>query len=627
MKRALFLVLTLAAISLSQGVAQEAEPIKQMYAKSVYMIPMRDSCTLYTVVYSPRDTSRSYPILLTRTPYGCGPYGADAYPSALGPSRGFVREEFIFVEQDVRGQYMSEGMFVNMTPHRPTKTSSSDIDESSDTYDTIDWLIRNVPRNNGRVGMWGVSYPGFYTSAGSIDAHSALKAISPQAPIADWFIGDDVHHNGAFFLLDNFRFSSGFDRIHDHPTTTGPEGYTFHTPDAYAFFLQSGTPAGLNKRYCDGEMPFWDSMMVHNTYDRYWTERNILPHLSHMPPAILVVGGWFDAEDLYGTLATYRSILKLNPQSSVSFIMGPWSHGGWEWQNGENLGNVTFGQKTAQFFRDSIELPFFVRFLKDSSVAFSPNRWMFETGSNVWRTYDAWPPPTARPLTVYLEHAGHLTTSPSSKTSGNDEFISDPNRPVPYDPAIRNWRAAEFMVADQRFAGRGPDVLVYQTPPLNHPMTIVGPLEVHLSVSTTGTDCDWVVKLIDVYPDSSTNADDRSAEFRMTGYQMLLRGDVMPSRFRNGFVHPTPMTPGKPTDIVFTMQDINHSILPGHRLMVQVQCSWYPLVERNPQQFISPHVSDANAMRTATQRVYHAEGHRSFIAFHILQDPSEIKER
>ncbi len=621
MKRLIAYLVLLVSILASYAFAQDLVRLQENYTKSVYRIPMRDSCTLYTVVYAPRDTTRLYPILLIRTPYGSGPYGPNDYPATLGPSPGFVQEGFIFVEQDVRGQYMSDGTFVNMRPHIPVKHGSHDVDESSDTYDTIDWLVRNIPHNNGRVGMWGVSYPGFYVSAGAINAHPALKAISPQAPIADWFMGDDVYHNGAFFLLDNFRFSSGFDRIHSHPTTEAPPGYAFPTPDAYSFFLRSGTPAGLNNRYCDGQMPFWDSMMVHDTYDAYWTSRDILPHLVHMPPAVLIVGGWFDAEDLYGTLHTYESLLKLNPQSSVSFVMGPWQHGGWEWQEGENLGSIVFGQKTARTFRDSIELPFFVHYLKDRATQFSPNRWMFETGSNVWRTYQAWPPRNAEPCTVYFESEGTLSFAPSPRASGYDEFVSDPAKPVPYDPAIRNWRAGDFMASDQRFAACRPDVLVYQTPPLDHAMTIVGPLDVHLAASTSGTDCDWIVKLIDVFPDSSTNSDEQSKEYRMTGYQMLLRGDVMPSRFRDGFVHPIPMVPGKPADIQFTLQDINHCILPGHRLMVQVQCSWYPLIERNPQEFISPHRADGDAMRKATQRVYHADGQRSFISFHILKTP------
>ncbi|MGA9118821.1 MAG: CocE/NonD family hydrolase, partial [Bacteroidota bacterium] len=525
----------------------------------------------------------------------------------------------MFVEQDVRGQYMSEGSFVNMTPHISHKSSSKDVDESTDAYDTIEWLLKNVRHNNGRAGMWGVSYPGFYTSAGSIDAHPALKAISPQAPIADWFTGDDVHHNGAFFLIDNFRFSSGFDRVRTHRTTVASEGYAFHTPDAYAFFLNAGPASSFNKRYFGGQVPFWDSMMVHSTDDYYWKARNILPHLHHMPPAVLVVGGWFDAEDLYGTLHTYETIAHLNPRSSVSYVMGPWQHGGWEYRDGETLGDIDFGQKSAVFFRDSIEFPFFEQTLKGDGAPPAPEKWMFETGSNAWRTYQEWPPLHTAEAIFSLSGEGTLTNSPERNTEGFDEFISDPSKPVPYIPDIVNWRPAEYMDADQRFAARRTDVLVYQTPPLDHALTAVGPVKVHLSVSTSGTDCDWVVKLIDVFPDSSATTDDKSPEFRLAGYQMLVRGDIMPSRFRNGFDHPEPMIPGKVTQIDFTMADINHCFLPGHRMMIQVQSSWFPLVERNPQTFTPPHEADAASFRKSVQRVFHSALHPSRIIIHTLQ--------
>ena len=597
--------------------------LDERYRKDVYMIPMRDGCKLYTAVYSPQDTSRDYPILMLRTPYGVGPYGGANYPTRLGPSAAFDSVGFIFVNQDVRGQYMSEGTFENMTPHRTRKATKHDIDESTDTYDTIDWLLNHVRHNNGRVGMWGISYPGFYVTAGSIDAHPALKAISPQAPIADWFIGDDVHHNGAFFLIDNFGFSSSFDRIHKHPTTVAPQGYAFHTPDAYSFFLNAGPAASMNQRYMAGEVPYWDSLTMHSTYDAFWTSHNILPHLKNMPPAVLVVGGWFDAEDLYGTLHSYESIRAMNPHSVVSFVMGPWAHGGWQWSDGQKLGEVEFGAKTAVYFRDSIEFPFFMHALKDSSYAFNPNRWMFETGSNQWRSYSQWPPANTDTFTVYLGPSQSLASVPMSGGSAFDEYVSDPLKPVPYYPGILNWRPTEYMDADQRFVASRPDVLVYETPPLRQAMTIVGPIHVHLAASTSGTDCDWVVKVIDAYPDSSTTTDDKSPEFHMTGYQMLVRGDIMPSRFRNSFVRPDPMIPGEPAVISFTMQDVNHRFLPGHRLMVQVQSSWFPLVDRNPQVFVPPHKAESTSMHRATQRVYHTDGHRSFIDFRVLHTSPE----
>ncbi len=618
MQKHLFSAQLLLLIGFSTPSLGQDSTYAAQYLKHEYMIPMRDGVRLSTAVYTPRDTSSSCPIMLMRTPYSIRPYGETKFPQTLGPSDAFDREGFVFVHQDVRGTYMSEGTFENVRPHNEAKRSMNDIDESTDTFDTIDWLVKNVPRNNGRVGMWGISYPGFYASAGSINAHPALKAVSPQAPIADWFLGDDDHHNGSFFLLDNFLFSAGFDRLRKGPTPDRRTGFSMPTADAYEFLLQAGPSADFNNKYFGGEVPYWDSLVVHNTYDAYWQARNLAPHLRNLPSAMLIVGGWFDAEDLYGTLHTFDAMTKQCPATYTTLVMGPWAHGAWEWSDGTSLGSISFGSPTAEYFREHIELPFFLHNLKGGTDPTLPHLLLFETGTNVWHSYATWPPPNARLRKLYLTTHNILSSSPPHAGSRFDEYISDPQHPVPYIQGISGYRPAEFMVSDQRFASRRTDVLSYQTAPLDTPLTVAGPITVRLFVSSTGKDCDWVVKLIDMFPDTTAVTDTRSQQFRLTGYQMLLRAEIMPSRFRKSYEHPEPLVPGAITNISFPMNDVNHAFLAGHRIMVQVQSSWYPLVDRNPQQFIVPHRAAAEDMRSATQRVYHETGNASRIEFFVL---------
>lgn len=602
-----------------------AEYIKTNYTKQEVMIPMRDGVKLFTAIYAPKDSSQKYPIMFDRTPYTVSPYGLNDYKESLGPSTRFAYEGFIFVYQDVRGKWMSEGDFVDMRPDIENRTAK-DIDESTDTYDSIEWLLKNIPNNNGRVGMWGISYPGFYTSAGSIDSHPALKAVSPQAPIGDWFIGDDFHHNGAFFLPHAFNFYSGFGQPRSGPGLDRPKPFSHGTPDGYKFFLEMGAiKNGLEmyKKQLGTNIPFMEEMAQHPNYDEWWQARNILPRLKNIKPAVMTVGGWFDAEDLYGALQTYAHIEKQNPATTNMIVMGPWFHGGWARGDGDRLGNARFGSKTSEFYRDKIELPFFNFYLKycvEPCKITHPEAYMFETGSNVWRTYDTWPPKNVEMKSLYLQSNGKLSFDTPTGNSAFDEYISDPAKPVPFIENVAIGMTREYMTDDQRFASRRTDVLTYQTDVLTEDTTVVGQLLANLFVSTSGTDSDFVVKLIDVFPDDAKDFDPNPANFRNAGYQMMVRGEPFRARFRNSFEKPEAMKSNQVTKVEFKLPDVNHTFLKGHRIMIQIQSSWFPLVDRNPQTFV-PNIFYANEsdFQKATQRVYRAKENPSGLKVYVLK--------
>lgn len=585
------------------------------YDKQEYRIPMRDGKRLFTAVYTPRDASKIYPILLTRTPYGVGPYGTGNYPFSLGPSDELSRDGFIFAYQDVRGRMMSEGEFVNLTPHKAIKRGPQDFDESSDAYDSIEWLVRNIPNNNGKVGVWGISYPGFYAAAAMIDAHPALKAVSPQAPIADWFEGDDFHHNGAFFLPHAFGFLASFGRPRPEPTTQYAPAFDFPTPDSYDFYLRMGPLSNANDKYLKREIPFWNDLMQHGNYDAFWQARNLRPHLQNIKPAVMTVGGWFDAEDLFGTLAVYQAIETSTPQAYNILVMGPWYHGGWARSEGNALGNVRFGSDTAVFYRREIEFPFFAHFLKGTQAPDLPEAYVFETGRNQWRRHEQWPPIRARQRSLYLRSDGKLSWNPSSENSTGafDEYISDPENPVPYSSKISTGMTREYMVEDQRFASRRPDVLTYETEPLNRDITVAGPVTPCLYVSTTGTDADFIVKMIDVYPDDASANEPDPAKTPMGGYQQLVRGEVFRGKYRNSFSNPEPFVPGEITKLQFRMLDVLHTFRKRHRIMIQIQSSWFPLVDRNPQQFMDIYSAKPEDFRKATQRVFRSKTNPSCV--------------
>jgi len=599
--------------------AQTEAAVKALYTKTEQMIPMRDGVKLFTSIYSPKDQSKRYPIMLYRTPYSVAPYGKDDYKTGLGPSELFQNEQYIFVYQDVRGKFMSEGEYVNVRPHKAKKSGAADIDESSDTYDTIEWLLKSVANNNGRVGMWGISYPGFYTTMGILSAHPALKAASPQAPIADWFIGDDFHHNGALFLPHAFNFLSGFGLPRPKPTTEFPPRFAHGTPDGYRFFLDLGPVANADRKHLKGQVLFWNEMMEHPNYDEYWQARNVVPHLRNVTTTVMTVGGWFDAEDLFGALHTYQGIERNNPGIYNTIVMGPWFHGGWSRSDGDQLGNINFGAKTSVYYREKLEFPFFNCLLKDKCDGRVPEAVMFETGSNKWRTYEHWPPTTAESRELFLQSGGSLGFESTTSTAAFDEYVSDPAHPVPFINSTAIGMTREYMTDDQRFASTRPDVLVYQTQPLNQDITFAGPVKVTLFVSTTGTDADFVVKLIDVLPDNTPDNEPNPTGVRLGGYQMLVRGEPMRARFRNSYSKPAAMVPGQVTKVEFTMPDINHSFLRGHRIMVQVQSSWFPLVDRNPQKFVDINRATEADFQKATQRVYHSGSNASKLTVSVVK--------
>ncbi|MBY0514829.1 MAG: CocE/NonD family hydrolase, partial [Gemmataceae bacterium] len=595
--------------------------IRANYTKFEYKVPMRDGVRLHTAVFVPKDDSQTYPFLLIRTPYSCAPYGVDQYPDALRPSSLFVKSGYIFVVQDVRGRWMSEGEFENMRPINPAK-QGKDTDESSDTFDTIEWLLKNVPGHNGKVGQTGISYPGFYTVCGMIDAHPALKAASPQAPVTDWFVGDDWHHNGAFFLPHAFNFLTRFGKPRPGPTTKYPYlPFEHGTPDGYKFFLDMGPLKNADLKHYKGEVTFWNELMRHGTYDDWWKARNVRQHVRNIKPAVLTVGGWFDAENLFGALETFKHAEANAPPPFNTLVMGPWVHGGWSRDAGDKLGDVSFNARTAEFYREQIEFPFFEFHLKGRGENAAPKAWVFETGTNRWRKFDTWPLRTARPSLLQLADGGALEPVVLERRRGEkyDEFVSDPAKPVPFINKTTIEMVPEYMTADQRFAASRPDVLVYQTPVLDHDTTVAGPIEVELFVSTTGTDADWVVKLIDVYPDDYPDPDPNPAGVRMGGYQQLVRGDVMRGKFRNSFEKPEPFKPGEVTRVRFTLPDTLHAFRPGHRLMVQVQSSWFPLVDRNPQTFCDIYSAGEKDFVRQAHRVYRDAGHPSRVSFRVIK--------
>jgi len=602
-------------------VAQGLEYVKEHYTKYEYRIAMRDGKRLFTAVYVPKDQSQQWPILLTRTPYSVKPYGVDQYKPDLGPSALFGKQGYVFAYQDVRGRWMSEGEFVDARPHKPAKRGTQDIDESSDAFDTIEWLVKHVPNHNGKVGMWGISYPGFYTSAGMIDAHPALKAASPQAPIADWFIGDDWHHNGALMLPHVFNFMAVFGRPRPQPIKKYTFTFDHDTPDGYQFFLDLGPLSNANAKYFKDDVAFWNEVMRHGTYDEFWKARDVRPHLRAIRPAVMTVGGWFDAEDLFGALETYKHVGANNPGTRNILVMGPWVHGGWSRGDGDSLGPVSFNGKTAAFFRETIELPFFEFYLKGKGEMKHPRAWIFQTGANQWRQFDSWPPRQTQPKSLYLRAGGRLAFEFDAEAVGEtacDEYPSDPARPVPFLSKIAVGMSPEYMVDDQRHAARRPDVLVYQTDTLEEDLTIAGPIQVELHVATSGSDSDWIVKLIDVYPTDYPDPSPNPTGVCMGGYQQLVRGEVMRGKFRNSFEKPEPFTPNRPAVVKFTLPDICHAFRTGHRLMVQVQSTWFPLVDRNPQTFVDIYTAKESDFRKATQRVYRGRDMASRLTAPVL---------
>ncbi|MCE4553210.1 CocE/NonD family hydrolase [Roseateles cellulosilyticus] len=638
----LLLLLALAAGPVAHAAEEDDKPPayepREHYTKYEYRIPVRDGKRLFAAVYVPKDHSRRYPILMTRTPYGCGPYGVDRDGlRRLVPGEAFLKAGYIVVCQDVRGRFMSEGEFVEMTPPKAVKNGPADVDESSDTHDTVQWLLDHVPLHNGRVGLWGISYPGFYTAASIIDSHPAIKAASPQAPIADLFMGDDSFHGGAFMLAANFGFYTFFkeQRAPVLPPKRWPE-FDYGTQDGYEFFLQFQNLDAIAERLGrDGPRNrYFDDQLGHDRYDAFWQSRALTPHLKNIRAAVLTVGGWFDAEDLAGPLAIYRAIGRQSPATDNRLVMGPWVHGGWVGTPGRRLGRVSFAQPTSDQFQKEVLLPFFEQNLRpdaEAKAAKTPiaRATVFETGTNVWRRYDAWPPAAAEPRKLYFAPGGRLTfTPPVDAAPAFDSWVSDPAKPVPFVgyPALE--MPQEYMVSDQRFAATRPDVLTYRSDVLEDDVTLAGPITARLFASTTGMDADWVVKLVDVYPADledetpakrRSRADDVAApDAPLGGYQQLVRGDPLRGRFRKSFEHPEAMVPGQIEELKVTLQDVNHNFRRGHRIMVQVQSSWFPLIDRNPQTFVPLRSARAEDFQVATQKLYRWQGQPSALDVRVL---------
>jgi len=567
---------------------------------------------------------------MDRTPYSVAPYGEDHYPARLGPSDEFEKSGYIFVYQDVRGRWMSEGEFVEMRPHIDEKKSPQDVDDASDTYDTIEFLLKNVPNNNGKVGIWGISYPGFYTSASIIDSHPALVAASPQAPMTDLFLGDDSYHGGAFMLSANFGFYAFF-KPQTKPQLPHPTvDFTFGTPDMYKFYLNAGSLSDLEKTYLKGTNWLYTDQQNHDTYDSYWQSRDLSRHMKNVKCAVLVVGGWYDAEDLSGPYKTFNAIGKFNPETPATLVEGPWVHGGWARNDGDHLGDIQFNAKTAEQFRKDVQFPFFEHYLKGKGAP-QPKAVVFETGTNVWRNFDSWPPKAAKARTLYFHPGGKLSFDPPADVSSSDSYVSDPAHPVPFVGYTTDTVPQRYMVDDQRFASYRPDVLVYQTEPLEEDLTIAGPISPKLKIASTGTDSDFDVKLIDVYPEDYPNPEEPGGRpnkrvidtppLFMGSYQQLLRGEPMRAKFRNSWEKPEPLVPGKQAEVDFSMPDLFHTFRRGHRIMVQVQSSWFPLTDRNPQTFTDIPTAKPEQFVKATETVFHQKDAASGVEVLVLAKP------
>ncbi len=595
--------------------------VKQNYNKVEKYITMRDGVKLFASIYIPKDASATnkYPIMMQRTCYSVAPYGIDKFRSNLGPSETMMQEKYIFVYEDVRGRWMSEGQWTNMTPVIDNKKSKSDVDEGSDTYDTVDWLVKNLKESNGKVGQWGISYPGFYTAAGLTANHPALKASSPQAPISDfWF--DDFHHNGAFIQGYFFTFPVFGVQKTDTTTKAWYKMIDPKTKDGYQFGMDLGPLKNADKYYADNF--FWQETVNHPNYDEFWQKRNLLPHLKNVTPAVMTVGGWFDAEDMRGPLAIYKTIEKNNPNTYNTIVEGPFGHGRWSRETGHTMHNdIYFGDSIATYYQKNIEAKFFNHFLKGAGDGKTglPEAYMFDTGKKQWEQFDKWPAKNAEKQTFSLNLRGGLSQI-STMEYGARSFESDPMKPVPYTNDITTtigFTPFNYMSEDQRFASTRPDVLVYQTEVLDQDITLGGEILAKLNVSTTGTDADWVVKLIDVYPgDEPNNPYMPNKNITLSNYQQMVRSEVMPARFRNSFEKPEAMVPNQETKIEIPMQDVLHTFKKGHRIMVQIQCTWFPLIQRNPQTFV-PNIykADASDYQKATQKVYNS----SVIQFDVIK--------
>ncbi|MBC7829980.1 MAG: CocE/NonD family hydrolase [Chitinophagaceae bacterium] len=630
MKRMLlsFLLICLMKFVSSQN-SQDEDWIKENYRKKEVMISMRDGVKLFTSMYLPKDTTEKHPILFMRTPYSCAPYGEENWAELWnGHLRYYLREGYILVTQDVRGRWMSEGVFVDVRPFNPDKKTNKDTDEASDTYDAIDWMVKNLRQNNGKVGVTGISYPGFYSTMAALSGHPALKAVSPQAPVTDWFIGDDFHHNGAFFQMDGFAFYSSFGKPRPQPTTIAPTAFDYRTKDNYKFYLEAATLKNLGKLMGDS-INFWKDLYEHPNYDDWWKARNVRNFVNNIPAttSTLVVGGLFDAEDCFGAWRTYEAI-EQKSKNNNKIVMGPWYHGQWSsaTNDGSSLGNVQFGASTSYWYQNNIEIPYFNYHLKGKGdISKLPEATIFFTGANEWKQFDKWPPADRQQKPIYLQLNGKLSWQKPTAKNSYSEYISDPSKPVPYTEDIHFERTREYMSDDQRFAGRRPDVLVFQTDLLTEDITLAGPIVADLVASISTTDADFVVKVIDVFPDKfsydsvSTPGVPEGAGYLMDGYQMLVRGEIMRGKYRKSFETPVPFKPNSFEKLRFELPDVAHNFRRGHRIMIQIQSSWFPLADRNPQKFMNIYEANETDFQKSTIRIFHDAANASQILLPVIK--------
>ncbi len=620
----LFLIVISCSPKNGQEQNAQANYVKENYTKTEVYIEMRDGVKLFTSIYAPKDQSEKHPILMQRTPYSVAPYGADASKTALGPSPTLMKDGYIFVYQDVRGRWNSEGSYDNM---RPTLTlaerkTDQDIDESTDSFDTIEWLLANIDNNNGKVGQWGISYPGFYSAASLPYAHEALKAVSPQAPIGDFYF-DDFHHNGAYFL-SYFTATSVFGYQKDGPTTEAwYKSIDSGTEDAYQFFMDMGPLKNASKYYGEDNF-FWQQIVEHPDYDEFWQKRGIVQHMKDIKPSVMVVGGWFDAEDLYGPLNIYKEIEKNNPNTYNTIVMGPWSHGDWARERGvQNVFNIHFGDSISTWYQDNVEAEFFDHFLKGASDGSTglPEAYMFDTGKKEWTRFENWPPANAEWVNMYPHANGKLSMDLPSENGAFAEFVSDPAKPVPHTEDIKmTFTPRKYMSDDQRFAARRPDVLVYETEILENDITLAGEIMAKLKVSITGTDADWIVKLIDVYPSDTKTPEWVTANQKLSNYHQMVRSEPMRGRYREGFDNPKPFVPNQVTDVNFRLQDVYHTFKKGHKIQIQIQSTWFPLIDRNPQKYVDNiFKADESDFIKSTHRVYSNAENATAIEVQVLR--------
>lgn len=629
MKNLLILIATFLPFLATAQSAKNADSawLLSHYTKQEVYIPMRDGKKLYTTIYAPKSAKEQHPILMNRTPYSIAPYGETKFKAFwTNPYMSYFRKEYIIVLQDVRGKMMSEGEYVDVRPYNPNK-KNNDIDEASDTYDAIEWLLKNVKNNNGNVGIFGISYPGFYATMGALSQHPAMKASSPQAPVTEWFIGDDFHHNGALMVMDAFNFYSSFGKPRPKPTTTYSSGFQYYTKDAYKFYLETGPIKNLAKLMGDS-VEFWKDLYAHPNYDQWWQVRNTRKYVQHIPDGVatLVVGGLFDAEDCFGAWELYKSIER-KAHNNNKLVMGPWSHGGWSRNSGEYLGNVRFGSNTAKWYQENLEIPFFEYYLRGKGdINKIPEASIFFTGANEWRSFNSWPPTHHTDKEMYLHKNGTLsyTTPSTSDRSRYSEYLSDPNKPVPFTDGVITRRTSEYMTDDQRFSSYRTDVLTFTTDILNKDLSIAGAITANLFTSISTTDADFIVKIIDVFPDKFSYTDSidgkgNGKDYPMGGYQMLVRGEIMRGKYRNSFEYPEAFTPGRITEVSYKLPDVAHVFKKGHRLMVQIQSTWFPLADRNPQQFVNIYNCDKEDFVSSLIRIYSSANHPSHIVLPVIE--------